>query len=84
MLLRNGNQICNWLRLVSPCTMRTGIKNSAVRRKHATATPSLDIHLCINVEEKKGQYTSWGSGACSVTQWMGLFDCCICIAIAAP
>lgn len=55
MLFRKGNQTSNWLRLVRPWTNTTGIRNKIVRRIHATTTTSLQIHLRMKVEEKKGQ-----------------------------
>lgn len=84
ILLRKGNQFSNWFRLVRPCTTKTGIRNKIERVIHATRTVSLDIHLWMNDEEKKGQLTSSGSGASSVIHSMGLVDCCKWIAIAAP
>lgn len=38
----------------------------------------------MNDSEKKGQYTSRGSGANSVIQWVGLTDCFKWTAVAAP
>lgn len=42
---------------------------------HAKITATLDIHLLMKDAEKKGQYTSWGSGAGSVCQSVGLTPC---------
>lgn len=81
---RKGNHVSNWSRWVRPCTITTGIRNKIVRAIHATTTANLQIHLFMNDEEKKGQWTSWGPGACSVTHSVGLTPCWMCRAIAAP
>lgn len=78
MLFRNGNQASSCSKWVRPCTMKTGIRNKTVRMMVATITPRLQIHLLKNDEEKKGQYTSWGSGARSVTHSVGFVACLIC------
>lgn len=83
ILVKKGNKTSNWLRLVSPCTISTGIRNKIVKRIHTNTTTSLEIHLRMNDSEKKGQYTSRGSGASSVIHWVGLTDCCKWKAVAA-
>lgn len=84
MLFRKGNQNSSWDRLARPCTIATGMRNRTVRTMLVTIITTLDIHLCKNVEWKNGQYTSFGSGACSVTHSVGFSDCCKREAIAAP
>lgn len=83
MLVRKGNQVSNWSRLARPCTNTTGMRNRIVRAAHATTTTSLETHLFIKEEEKKGQWTSWGSGALSVIHSVGFVPCWMCKAIAA-
>lgn len=84
ILVKKGNKISNWLRLVSPCTNTTGKRNEIVKSVHRNTTTNLEIHLRMNDSEKKGQYTSRGSGASSVIQWVGLTDCFKWKAVAAP
>lgn len=81
---RKGNQVSNWSRWVRPWTNTTGMRNITVRPTHAMTTVSLQIHLLRNDVEKKGQWTSCGSGALSVTHSVGFTPCWICNAIAAP
>lgn len=80
---KKGNQVSNCSRCVSPWTIKTGIRNNTVMRTHATMTTKLLIHLFRNDAEKKGQYTSSGSGAGSLTHCVGFTPCCMCIAAAA-
>lgn len=63
--------------------MTTGIRNRTVRMMVATITTRLQIHLLIKDAEKKGQYTSLGSGARSVTHSVGFVPCLICKVNAA-
>lgn len=51
---------------------------------HPTIAIYLEIHILMNEAEKKGQYTSWGSGADSVFHSVGFAPCLMCKAIAAP
>lgn len=55
-----------------------------MRKMDATKTMNLEIHLCVKDVEKKGQYTSCGSGADSVTHSIGLSDCGMLRQLAAP
>lgn len=55
-----------------------------MRKIDATKTMNLEIHICVKDVEKKGQYTSRGSGASSVTHSVGLSDCGILMQLAAP
>lgn len=75
MPLKKGSQVPNCSKLVRPWAMRTGIRNRKVTKIHAKITATLHIHLLMNDAEKKGQYTSWGSGAGSVSQSVGLTPC---------
>lgn len=84
MPFRKGNHFCNWSRLARPCTITTGIRKRTIRANDATSTTSLKIHLLMNDAEKKAQWTSWGSGARSVTHSVGLTPCWMCKATAAP
>lgn len=54
-----------------------------VIRRQVKTTAMLHIHLLKNDAEKKGQCISWGSGAGSVTQSVGLTPCWRCETIAA-
>ena len=49
-----------------------------------TMATTLKIHLFKNDDWKKGQYTSLGSGACSVIHSVGFSDCFNFKATAAP
>lgn len=60
------------------------MKNRTVRAVQATKATSMPIHLLMNDTEKKGQCTSWGSGAFSVIHSVGLTPSWMCKAIAAP
>lgn len=84
MPFRKGNQASNWSKWVRPCTKTTGPKNRTVKIIHATIATYLEIHIFVNDTEKKGQYTSWGSGAASVFHSVGFIPCLMCKAIAAP
>lgn len=81
---KKGKTLCNTFRLASPCTKTTGMRKRIVRIKVATITTNFEIHVLINVSEKKGQYTSSASGASSVTQCVGLIDCWMWRATAVP
>lgn len=83
MLVRKGNQVSKVERLARPCTITTGMRYRIVRAAYATSTTSLQIHLFMKDEEKKGQWTSWGSGALSVTHSVGFVPCWMCKATAA-
>lgn len=83
MPFKKGNKVSNWSKCVRPWTMRTGTRNRAVIKRHAKTTAVPQNHLLTNDAEKKGQYTSWGSGACSVSHSVGLTPCWRCEATAA-
>ena len=84
MPFRKGNQVSNWSKWVRLCTKTTGPKNRTTRTIHAAIATYFKIHLCVNDAEKKGQYTSWGSGAASVFHSVGFIPCLTCKTIAAP
>ena len=84
MLLRKGNHVSNWWRLARPWTNTTGITYRIIRATKATNTTTLEIHLLTNDAVKNGQWTSWGSGAGSVSHCVGSMPCWMFVAIAAP
>lgn len=66
------------------CTKAIGIIKKKVRKNNATAMINRRTVREKNGIERLGQYTSRGSGAHSVSQIVGLLDCCVCAQTAAP
>lgn len=81
---RKGRNVSSWSRLVSPWTITTGIRNRIVIIIYAITTTTLEIHRHKKDEEKKAQWMSARSGACSVTHSVGLTLCWMCNAVAVP
>lgn len=82
--LKKGMTLSMPSMFANDCTKAIGIMKKKVRKNNATAMINLRIVSSKKGIARLGQYTSRGSGAHSVSQIVGLLDCCVCAQTAAP